>query len=167
MSGGWALAFDAVNNRLFYGDISNNRVLVFNTASITDGMNAVHVLGQTDFISAGTALTQSGFNNPEGLAYDPNTNRLFVDDFNNSRVLVFNTTNITDGMNAINVLGTTSFTASGSGTTQSTFAAPEQIYYDPGSGRLFVAEQSNSRITIFDASTISSPAQQFFLPGYE
>jgi DNA-binding beta-propeller fold protein YncE len=38
------LAFDAVNNRLFVVDAANERVMVFNTASISNGMNASYVL---------------------------------------------------------------------------------------------------------------------------
>jgi DNA-binding beta-propeller fold protein YncE len=51
------LAFDNTNNRLFVADTDNNRVLVFDTATVSNGMNATRVLGQTNFTNSGAATT--------------------------------------------------------------------------------------------------------------
>jgi DNA-binding beta-propeller fold protein YncE len=113
-----ALAYDSVNNRLFVGD-NQSRVLVFDTTTITNGMNAVNVLGKPDFVTGGVpTATQSSIYTPYGLAYHPVTNRLFVLDGSLNRVLVFDTTTITDGENAVNVLGQPNFTSSATATNQ-------------------------------------------------
>jgi len=106
------LAYDAANSRLFEADYTNSRVLVFNVASITNGQNAANVLGQADFTTGSSITTQSGFNHPYGLAYDAANSRLFEGDYLNARVLVFNVSSITNGQNAVNVLGQTNFTNS-------------------------------------------------------
>src|SRR3989344_4324359 len=83
------LAYDATNNRLFVANQLNNRVLVFDVASITNGEAAVNVLGQTDFISSTVAVTQSGLSTPNDVAYDSVNDRLFVADMGASRVVVY------------------------------------------------------------------------------
>ena len=150
------LAYDAAKNRLFVADYSNHRVLVFNTSSITDGMNASNVLGQADFTHNAGALTQAGMNAPYGLSYDTNSNRLFVGQYGANRVTVFNTSSITNGMNAANVLGQTTFTTSSASTTQAKLNTIYGVTYDPGTGRLFVADSGNNHVMIFDASYLGS-----------
>lgn len=188
------LAFDPVNERLFVADNGNYRVMVFNVAPATltangNGENASYELGQA---SGGTAFTtatahcptvgttQSGFCSPYGVSYDPNSSRLFVADPSNSRVTVFNVgpNVISNGMSASYELGqasgSTQFTTGqNEGTqpiyedvTQSGVYGAAAVYYDPGSGRLFVGD-GNNRVMIFDATTISTPEQSGFIPGYE
>jgi DNA-binding beta-propeller fold protein YncE len=150
------IAFDARNNRLFVSNPASNRVLVFNTATITNGMNAVNVLGQPNFITETVGLTQAGMGNPNSVNFDAENNRLFVADASNNRVLVYDTTAITDGMNAANVFGPTNFTTNAAGTTQAVMSGPVGVYFDPGSGLLFVPDQFNNRVMIFDAAALSS-----------
>src|SRR6185437_13832051 len=156
MSSPASLALDSVNSRLFVADSANNRVLDFATASISDGMNASNVLGQTNFTNKGAATTQNRMNSPSGVAYDANNDRLFVTDSANARVLVFNTKKITNGMNATNVLGETAFTSVTPATGQANLWSPGSMYYDPGSSRLFVADPVNNRVMIFDGSYLPS-----------
>ncbi len=158
-----ATAVDAVHHRLFVADETNDRVLVFNTGSIADGMSASYVLGQPDFNSSTPATTQAGMSQPWGLAYDSVHDRLFVSDSsnsngggNNNRVLVFNTSSITNGMKASYVLGQPNFTSANAATTQSGMSSPFGVAYDPTQDRLFVAELSNNRILIFDTSTLTN-----------
>ena len=50
------VAIDTAGQRLFVSDgqgSGNHRVLVYDVASITNGENAVNVLGQADFTSSG------------------------------------------------------------------------------------------------------------------
>jgi DNA-binding beta-propeller fold protein YncE len=188
-----ALAYDPVNQRLFVADSGNSRVLMFNTVSLASGENATTVFGQTSFTGHGSNTTQTTMNTPDGLAYDSNNNRLFVTDGLNLRVLVFDVTpsNVAN-TNARNgptsgsaysaifelgqAAGTTQFTTSNTGVTQSELGvdanAPnypfvDGLYYDPGSGRLFVADILNNRVMIFESSAITSPVQHGFIPGYE
>jgi DNA-binding beta-propeller fold protein YncE len=144
------LALDSAGNRLFVAQAGLNRVTVFDVSTITNGENAVNVLGQADFDSFSSAATQAGLNQPSGLHYDSGTGRLFVADMFNNRVMIFDVATVADGENAVNVLGQTLFTTSASATTQAGMSAPKGVFYDSGSSRLFVVERSNSRVTIFD-----------------
>ena len=56
------------------------------------------------------ATSQSGLRNPSGVALDELASRLHVADTNNDRVMVFDSTALADGENAVNVLGQANFT---------------------------------------------------------
>jgi DNA-binding beta-propeller fold protein YncE len=154
MSAPYVVEFATATQKLFVADYTNNRVLVYEVASLSDGMNASYVIGQTDFNSNATATTQSGLNGPHGLAFDAGTNRLFVDDFNNSRVLVFDVNTGADGPNAVNVLGQTDFTTGYTGRSQSRFANPRGLAFDQGNNRMYLADSGNQRVIYFNVSAI-------------
>ncbi len=156
VNGPFGFAYDGVRDRLFVADTSNNRVLLFDTANITNGMSASYVLGQPDFISSTAATTQSGMNAPGRVAYDPVNNRLFVSEINNNRVLVFNVAAITNGMNASYVLGQPNFTSNNSVTTKNGMSWPAGMIYDKNLNRLFVAEVNNNRALVFNLSPIAN-----------
>jgi DNA-binding beta-propeller fold protein YncE len=151
------VAYDPTNNRLFVGQYGYNRVSVFNvaTSTITNGENAVNVLGQNNFTSYSAATSQSGLNFPTGLAYDSINNRLFVSGYYNNRVTIFNvaTSTITNGENAVNVLGQTSFTSSAGATNQNELNAPYGMDFDPTNNRLFIVDQDNYRVMVFNVAT--------------
>jgi DNA-binding beta-propeller fold protein YncE len=81
---------------------------------------------------------------PESVSFDPTNDRLFVTDSGNNRALVFKVAKIINGMNASKVLGQADFTTRDSYTTQSGFNNPRQVFYDRGSGRLFVSDYNIS-----------------------
>jgi len=151
----YGLAFDSANNRLFVADRGHHRVLVYDTATITNGEAAVNVLGQASFTTQTSATTQSGLNTPQGLAYDAANQRLFVSQTGAHRVSVFDVSTITDGEAAINVLGQPDFTTGTAATTQAGMSRPMGMAYDATGGRLFVAEENNNRLTVWDVNTIT------------
>ncbi len=231
MEGPAGLAYDSVNQRLFVADTENNRVLVFNTSTVSTGMNASYVLGQPDFVSNGggwesqnglygpedvafdglavdsvnhrlfvaepgnsdvlvynTSSLSTGMSasyylgyqswgtsagnmtNPVAVAYDSNDNLLFVADSDNSRVLVFNVApgSVTNGMIASYVLGQVNFTNNNCNTTQSTMCEPTGLAYDAVNSRLFLGDQANNRVLVFDnitASTITSGMNASYVLG--
>ena len=150
------LAYDASGNRLLVADTGNSRVLVYNTAAITNGQDAVSVLGQATFTGTASAISQSGLNGPDGLAYDSTNSRLFVADNGNSRVLVYDVSIVTNGENATNVLGQADFISDGAATTQSGLDGPRGLAYDSSGSRLFVADNTNSRVVVYDVASISN-----------
>ena len=97
---------DTTGHLLFIADPENNRVLVFDLDSDNVLLDDTpdHVLGQPDFITSDPGTTQSSLDNPNGLAYDPQSQELFVADTNNNRVMVFNAASINNGETAINVV---------------------------------------------------------------
>jgi DNA-binding beta-propeller fold protein YncE len=151
------VAYDNIHNRLFVSQSTSNRVTVFDVTNVTDGQNAVNILGQTDFISNTPTTTQSGMTSPAKIAYDSKYNRLFVAQYPNRRVTVFDVSSITDGQNAMNVLGQTDFISKVSTTTQSGMNTPYSMTYDSAHDRLFVDDFTNNRITVYDAA---------FAPGF-
>jgi len=148
------LAVDGANQRLFVVDNAHNRVLVFNTSSITNGMNASYVLGQPNFTTVGAATTQAKMNYPRCVAYDAANNRLFVAEYLNNRVTVWNVApgSIANGENASYVLGQSSFTTNGTATTQSGMDEPDGVAYDATNNRLFVADTQNNRVLVFNVA---------------
>ena len=156
-----ALAYDSANTRLYVADLNNNRVLIFNvaTGTIANGENASNELDQpsgTAFTTNTAATTQSGMLNPAALAYDSAHTRLFVGEYNNSRVTVFNTSALANGMNAANVLGEPDFVTNGGGTTQATLSGTAGIAYDSTNNQLYVADQNDNRVMLFPTTTITN-----------
>jgi DNA-binding beta-propeller fold protein YncE/predicted nucleotidyltransferase len=145
--------FDPVSNRLFVTDYNNDRVMIFDVALVTDGENAINVLGQSNFTAGGAALTQARMEEPYGLVYDQNTQRLFVGQVAQHRVLIFDVAVVTDGENAANVLGQGTFTTKVSATTDSGLSTPRGLSLDAASNRLCVADSFNNRVLVFDVST--------------
>ncbi len=161
-------ALDTVHHRLFVADgISNNRVLVYNLDSNNNltGSSASIALGQTGLSATGQGGGQAGLNNPYGLAYDPTDNLLFVNDNNASRILVFDASNLSNGMNAKYVLGQSGYGGSTGADTQAGLDYPEALSYDATDHLLFVADTQNRRVLAFDTSVLASDMNASFELG--
>ncbi len=150
------LVLDSVNHRLFVADTTNNRVLVYNLSSQNVPIDVVpdNVLGQAVYYTNAVATTQAGMSAPTGLAFDATRNLLFVSDFTNNRILVFDTASITDGESAVNVLGQVVFTVATAGITQTGLSGPRQIAFDSVTNQLFVADTTNNRVVTYDLTVI-------------
>ncbi|MBP7845916.1 MAG: NHL repeat-containing protein, partial [Candidatus Pacebacteria bacterium] len=101
------LTYESSTDSLFVADSQNNRVMVFDVSSITDGEPAVNVLGQTDFETTSGGVGNFGLNVPQGLEVAGGS--LFVADSGNNRVMVFDVEDIVSGESAVNVLGQVDF----------------------------------------------------------
>jgi DNA-binding beta-propeller fold protein YncE len=166
------LVYDATGNRLFVADSQYNRVLVFDVASITDGESAAHVLGQATFsegtANAGTSVAANNLHTPEGLTYDSARGYLIVAD-SSQRVLIFDVNSITDGEDAIYVLGQPDFETgnSASGLAATGMNYPLGVDYDAGSKRLFVADSNYRRVLVFDLTSITDNEPAVHVLGQE
>jgi DNA-binding beta-propeller fold protein YncE len=136
------LTYDATNQRLFVADFSS--VLVYDVATITDGEKAINVFGQPDWFQ------DSMSSGPRDVAYDTYNKRLFVADYVNSRVLIYDVTTIMDGEGAINVLGQPDLSSRLPATTQSGMNYPIGLAFDTTNQRLFVVDYGNSRVLVFN-----------------
>ncbi len=151
------LAVDEANQRLFVGDGSNNRILVFDIAPerIKTGMDASIVLGQEDFTSREPGLDARRLSRPGALAFDPTSQRLFVSDSGNNRVLVFDVApaRLETFRAAADVMGQPDFVSAAPRTDLRGFATGG-LAYDDRTARLFIAEQvsriEHMRITVYD-----------------
>lgn len=156
MKGANGLAYDSAHSRLFVSDFQNDRVLVYDVSSITSGEDAVNVLGAPDFTTGTGGTTQSTIDGPQGLTYDSTHDWLFVSDVMNNRVLVYDVASITNGENAVYVLGQSLFTTKVAATTQSGMSLPDNVGYDPDHNRLYVSDYGNNRVLVFDISSITN-----------
>ena len=147
---------DPVSAKVFVADTVNNRVLRFaSLAALKSGSAAEAVLGQPDFTSSAARTTQNGLHSPVGLAVD-SSGRLWVVDAQNSRVLRFDhAATAANGANADGVLGQPDFVTKAENTTQNGMASPAYATAD-ASGRLWVADWSNTRVLRFDAAASKS-----------
>ena len=162
-----ALDYDARHGRLFVADGSNNRVMVFEAdpMAFRSGTTAIAVIGQPDFTSNGPGAGQSGFQWPDGVAYDSVRDQLYVTDMGNDRVLVFDVApdRLRNGPDAVAVLGQMDFDTWWAGPEQEQLSDPRDIEFDSRHQRLFVADSYQTRIVSFD---MPAPGRDFQVPPY-
>lgn len=151
-----------VGKKLYAADSDNARVLGFKKMPTTNGAPASFVLGQPNFTSntGGTSATSLRF--PVGIASDGK--KLFVADFDNSRVLIWNKLPSKTGAAANVVVGQPNFTSHAETTTQSGLDLPE-AGVAAAKGKLFVADRNNSRIMIWNKIPKSNGANADVVVG--
>ena len=140
---------------LFYSDSFNNRVLVWDIHPdrLETGMEAMYVIGQSDFFSSEPGIGRGGLSRPGSLAYDPDEQSLFVMDGGNNRVLVFDASpeNLRSGIEAFAVIGQEDFMSSVPRTDlRKIGVGPMSLDYEYD--RLFVGEAFGNRMVIIDVS---------------
>lgn len=160
------VGMDSAGN-LIVADYNNHRVLIYKNAStLTNGAPADLVLGQSNMTSvspnrdgnlmtATTNLAANTFNNPYRIFVD-NSDRLFVADYMNYRVLVFNgATTLTDGQDADLVLGQADMTGLADQNTPDATQTgyPRGLAMDKF-GTLYVVDGYHHRILGFKSSSI-------------
>lgn len=170
------LAYDSTNKRLFVADYNNHRILGFDlSGGITNGMNATWRFGQSDFTSKAYLAGQSRCPYVRALAYDSSNQRLLMADAYNNRLTVFDVTSITDGENAIDLIGqyttgtstaTVLWTADGGYNSPSERTVDEAtaIEIDQTNHRLFVADTWRNRVLVYNLNTDNSLTDR--IPDY-
>ncbi len=120
------------------------------------GQAADLVLFQPDFTSNLNSLGSRDVSSPLGLAIDPTTGKLFVADSTNNRVLrLASVFALVTNAGAEAVFGQSNFTDTGNATTRTTLANPSGITVDE-LGRLWVADQGNNRVIMWEAASLRS-----------
>jgi hypothetical protein len=139
---------EAFANKLLYIDDSDySRVLGFKQVPKKGGAKAKFVLGQTNFSGTNRATTKSALNFPTAVVVAGS--QLFVNDFSNSRVLIWNKLPTKSNTPANVVVGQADFTSNVQTTTQSGLRLPEAGLAVAG-GKLLVADRENHRIMIWN-----------------
>lgn len=138
-------------SKLFVVDATWKRVLIYNSIPTTNSAAADVVIGQTNMTSASWYgyITSQDLDNPNGVFYDSASDKLFIADTNNNRILVFNGIPTSNYATASAVIGQTNFTSEAAGTTASTLSGPGDMYYDQPQDRLYVADSGNNRVLIY------------------
>ncbi len=144
-----------IGTKLIVSDSSQNRVLIWNTIPTVNNQTPDVVLGQPDLVSATSnngGISCSTLSNPIGL--DSDGTRLFVVDYNNHRVLVWNSIPTTDFTTADFVIGQASCTGKNPGTTATNFSNPYDISVQ--NSKIVIADQTNNRVLIYNSITATS-----------
>jgi len=150
-------SYDSERNLLIVPDYGNNRVLIFDTATIVNGEDAIHVLGQPNFTTSSSGTSDLLFDIEwVGSVYDETTNRFYLTDYGSNRVLVYDLTTIANGEPAINVLGQPDFLTDDSATSVNGLNGPKGLAIDKDNQILYVSDESNDRIMMFDVTSITN-----------
>ncbi len=136
--------------RLLVSDNANNRVLIWNSIPTTNGAAANLVLGQPDFSSStlnNGGRSASSMNRPTTIFSDGT--RLFIKEFANSRVLIWNSLPTQIRQSADVVVGQSTMSALITTCDSSHFTFPDRglIVYN---GKLIVSDSANARILIWN-----------------
>jgi hypothetical protein len=125
----------------------------------TNGQAASFVIGQTGFNLNGNAATPTGLYNPVAVIQDPVSGKIFVSDWNNSRVLRYpSTAAMTNGAAAEAVFGQPDLFSTDTTSTATGLSGPEGIAMD-AAGNLWVVDQNNQRVVRYaNAATVASGA---------
>jgi sugar lactone lactonase YvrE len=155
-------------NTLWAFDFNFARIARFdNAATKGNGATADGILGVLDFSNIGTAVTQTGFGHGiygGGLSVD-NTGRLFVADYDNNRIMIYNAAaSKPNGAPADVVLGQSDFTSNISGCNKSRLFSPRGVASD-GANNLYVADFWNSRVLVFNSSNPQSVDGSSMVPS--
>lgn len=153
------IAFHAASGKLFIVDGSKNRVLRFGSlGSLFNNQPAEIVIGQPDFFTVTSGLTDSKLDSPSGISVDANGN-LWVADSANNRVLRFANATIANSNPAADlVLGQVDFTSEATGDAANEMNNPLGVFAD-AAGNLWVSDSSNNRVIRFaGAGALSSGA---------
>jgi hypothetical protein len=146
--------------KLFVADRTNNRVLIWNTIPTVNNQAADVVLGQPNMTS-GTAnnggVTAHSLYNPNGVAVI--NGKLYVADYNNNRVLIWNTIPTTNQVDADIVLGQpdmTSNAVNNGGISAHSLRGPSNTFGT--ADKLVITDSANNRVLIFNTIPTANQA---------
>jgi uncharacterized protein (TIGR03437 family) len=146
MAAPYGLAFTLAGG-LLVSDSALNRVLYFKgqPADLTSGMSASMVFGQPDFISSAAGSGPGQMNSPRHIATDTD-DRLYVADFGNGRVGIFNNASTASlGQPAAQFLTTG-------------LKNPSGVYVSAATGEIWVADLSAGGAVRYPAFNELTPA---------
>lgn len=145
------LGYDEKTGKLFIADYNCNRLLIYNSIPTTNGAFADVVVGQTSFAASTGGTSASKLSLPYGAVVI--NGRLYVNDGQNHRVLVWSSIPTSNGASASLVIGQQNLNSGSAnqGTTRSahTLAWPLGIHYD--GRRLFVSDNNNYRVLVYNS----------------
>jgi len=144
--------------RLIGNSSSNGRALIWNSVPTTFDIGANIALGQSDFV---TLTINEGGRSAASLSHNnavfTDGTRLFLSDYGNHRVLIWNTFPTAMKQPADIVVGQPDFatgTANTGGIGPNTLNSPWDVHYD--GEHLFIADRFNHRVLIYNSLPISN-----------
>ncbi|MDH5327193.1 MAG: hypothetical protein OEZ68_19525 [Gammaproteobacteria bacterium] len=150
------------NGILYLPDTINHRLLGFNTIPTMNDENADFALGQTDLISNNSGTSATEFDNPMTVAFDGG--KMFMAEYNNNRVLIWNTIPTAGNIPADVVVGHADLTTSFTGPCENTsLDTPEGMW--AVNGKLIVADTSGNRVLIWNSIPTTNNVQADIVLG--
>jgi photosystem II stability/assembly factor-like uncharacterized protein len=149
----FGVAFSPDGNKLLVSDAGNNRVLVYNAPYYTN-MPASVVIGQDDFVSNIANTDVNRLITPAGL-HVHSDGRLFIADYGNNRVLVYNKIPEINGASANVVIGQPDFVSNTNGSGANQLYKPTDIAVS-SDGKLIVNDpgtnntNDNHRVLVYN-----------------
>ncbi len=150
------VTFTPDGNKLIASDGNSNRVLIWNTIPTGAGQAADVVIGQPNFTSNGAGCSATQMEYPTDVFVTPD-GKLFICDYVNNRVLVYNSVPVTNNVAADVVIGQPDFTTNSAGTSATKLNGPWGVSYSPDA-KLFIADVVNNRILIYNDVPTSNGA---------
>lgn len=150
----------ADNDKLIVGDFENNRVLIYNSIPTSNNASANVVVGQPDMTSVtanqGVSASAVTLDQPHGVfVYN---SKLYVSDYENSRVLVYNSIPSANNVPADAVIGQADMTSTtlnrGGAAGANTLNKPNGIFVS--ATRLVIADRENNRILLYDNQDVTA-----------
>ena len=141
-----------MNGKLIISDKDNRRVLIYNRVPTTNDTPADVVIGQSVFTAntanQGRAVAADTLNNPWNIFSDGE--RLFICDYTNNRILIYNTLPVSNGASADIVMGQPDMNSNGlypGGGLSARNMAGIGIYSD--GRRMFISDYTNNRLLVY------------------
>ncbi len=152
---GSGLAYDEDDGWLFVSMTGGpNYTRIFDIGDgITDGEDAVGILGPFSDIEAtvGIIPNYEGSNILMKNAYDEDTQQFYITDIFEPRSVIFDISDgITNGEDAVSVLGQDAFNTYDSGTSESLISNFSDIDFDYENNRIFAVDQGNNRVLVYE-----------------
>ena len=113
------------------------------------------VIGQSDFVTGTSGLSQTTLNCPDHIALDTTVSPpiMYISDYGNYRVLgYYNYPFLQNNAPADIVIGQPDFVTASFGTTASSFGDPTGLAVD-AEGNLWVTDRVNNRVLVFNSPT--------------
>ncbi|WOL00279.1 NHL repeat-containing protein 2 isoform X1 [Canna indica] len=154
------LAVDVLNCRLFISDSNHNRIVVTDLEG-----NFIIQVGSTgeEGLNDGT-FDSATFNHPQGLAYNPKKNLLYVADTENHALRVVDFVNETVRTLAGNGTKGSDYAGGGKGTNQ-VLNSPWDLCYEPSNEKVYIAMAGQHQI--WEHNTMNGVTRAFSGDGYE
>lgn len=154
------LAIDVLNNRLFISDSNHNRIVVTDLEG-----NFIIQVGSTgeEGLLDGTFETAT-FNRPQGLAYNPKRNVLYVADTENHALREIDFVNEAVRTLAGNGTKGSDYKGGAKGTAQ-VLNSPWDVCYEPTSEKVYIAMAGQHQI--WEHNTIEGITRAFSGDGFE
>ena len=138
--------------KVYISDRENHRILIYNSLPTANGASADVVVGQSSFTSCSSGNTATTLKKPKGIWSD-GTN-LLIADYDNHRVLLYDSVPTSNGAAASTAIGQTSLTANSWGRTDVGLRNPTSVLYE--GGKLFISDLSNHRLLIYNSGLPSA-----------